>query len=408
MLDLATLTRRAALLWGRRTALVFDETGVQLSFQEIDAGSNRVANALHESGVQVGDRVALMLRNRPEFPLAWLGIIKAGAVMVPLNVYYRSVDAGYLINHAGVGAVLCEQDLVEIVTAAAPHLASGGKIFSVSDPTPGGLALRIRDAATEPPPHTVTAESPANIQYTSGTTGKPKGCMLSNAFFAQVAQRASIAQLGLDETDVLLTSQPFYYGDPQWNLALGLLVGAKLVVLDRFHPSTFWAKVRSYEVTWFYCLGVMPKLLLKTPVHQGERSHRVRWVTCSGIPARDHADIEERWGVPWYELYGMTESGLDITVAPEDHDTLVGSGCVGRPMANREFRVVGPDDRPLAYNETGELILRGTGLMDGYYRDPDATARTFRNGWLHTGDLGRMDERGLVYFSRSQKGHDSA
>ena len=400
--DLPTLTHRAALRWGRRTALVFDEFDVRLSFDDVDVRTNQFANALRALGVAPGDRVALMLRNRPEFPLAWLGIVKAGAVMVPLNRFYKPVDAGHLIDHAGVATVICEDDLVEVVMRAAPGLSESGRIFTVGGPDTA-FEDRVRLASSAPMQTMATAESLANIQYTSGTTGRPKGCMLSNEWFLRFAWRMAVAQHGLSDTDVLLTAQPFYYVDPQWNVALSLLVGAKLVVLDRFHPSTFWSKIQVHEVTWFYCLGVMPKLLLKTPIDEAERTHRLRWVACSGIPARDHAEIERRWGAPWYDVFGMTESGLDITVAPEEHDALVGSGCIGRPLPTREARIVGPDDRPAPRNETGELVMRGCGLMDGYYRDEAATAETFRNGWLHTGDLARMDESGLIYFMGRKK-----
>ena len=402
VLDLATLTRRAASRWGSRTALVFDEYDLRLSFEDIDRLSNQYANALRDLGVAPGDRVALMLRNRPEFPLAWLGIVKAGGVMVPLNVYYKPLDAGYLIDHGGVGTVICEHDLADVVAKAAPKLLKTGRLFTV-----GGAQNKFTDtvasASRTCPDVQVLPESLANIQYTSGTTGRPKGCMLSNEWFARFAWRVAGAQHGLSETDVLLTGQPFYYVDPQWNVALSLLVGACLVVLDRFHPSSFWSKIQRHQVTWFYCLGVMPKLLLKTPRDETERTHQVRWVACSGIPARDHADIEQRWGVPWYEVFGMTESGLDVTVSPEEHDALVGSGCIGRALPTREVRVVAADGRPAARNETGELAMRGCGLMDGYHRDAKATAETFRNGWLHTGDLARMDESGLVYFMGRKK-----
>lgn len=400
--DLMTLTHRAALRWGPRTALVFDEFDVRLSFEDVDVRSNQFANALLAQGVAPGDRVGLMLRNRPEFPLAWLGIVKAGAVMVPLNRFYKHLDARHLIEHAGVTTMICEDDLAAVVAHAAPRLSESGRIFTVGGPDPA-FEDRVRSASPAPVQTAVTAESLANIQYTSGTTGRPKGCMLSNEWFLRFAWRVATAQHGLNDTDVLLTAQPFYYVDPQWNVVLSLLVGAELVVLDRFHPGTFWSKIKAHGVTWFYCLGVMPKLLLKTPVDETERTHRLRWVACSGIPARDHASIEQRWGVPWYEMFGMTESGLDITVAPEEREALVGSGCIGRAMPTREVRIVGPDDRPTPRNETGELVMRGCGLMDGYYRDEAATAETFRNGWLHTGDLARMDDSGLVYFMGRRK-----
>ena len=184
---------------------------------------------------------------------------------------------------------------------------------------------------------------------------------------------------------------------------MALLSGSTLVVLDRFHPSTFWRKVRDHRVTWFYCLGVMPKLMLNTPPSPLDRDHFVRRVVCSAIPRTDHAAIEARWGVPWYEAFGMTESGLDIAVELADHDETVGTGCIGTPMPGREVRVVDAQDRPVPAGMPGELVLRGVGLMDGYYRNPSATAGAFRNGWLHTGDVVRCDERGRFHYVSRMK-----
>jgi len=174
-------------------------------------------------------------------------------------------------------------------------------------------------------------------------------------------------------------------------------------VLDRFHPSTFWHRVRTHRVTWFYCLGVMPKLMLNTPPSPLDREHSVKRVICSAIPRSDHAAIEARWGVPWYEAFGMTESGLDVAVELADHDEAVGTGCIGTPMPGREARVVDADDRPVPAGTAGELVLRGVGLMDGYYRNPAATADAFRNGWLHTGDVVRCDERGRFHYLSRMK-----
>jgi crotonobetaine/carnitine-CoA ligase len=127
-----------------------------------------------------------------------------------------------------------------------------------------------------------------------------------------------------------------------------------------------------------------------------DRNHRVRFVTCSAIPPELHAKLEERWGVPWYEAFGMTESGGDIAVWPEEHDELVGSGCIGRPLPHKEARIVDEADCPVPRGAVGELVVRGPGMMDGYYKDEEATRALFRNGWLHTGDRATMDEAGRI------------
>jgi crotonobetaine/carnitine-CoA ligase len=202
----------------------------------------------------------------------------------------------------------------------------------------------------------------------------------------------------LNADDTMLTAQAFSYIDPQWNVVAALLAGAHLVILDAFHPSTFWAKVREHDVTYFYCLAAMPNLLLKMPADALDRSHRVRVVQCSAIPPARHAEIEQRWGVKWYEAFGMTETGADLRVTDVDHDELVGSGCAGGATRAREARIVDALDLPVPRGEVGELVLRGAGLMDRYEGDPEATAAAFRGGWFHTGDLARMDDAGRVYL----------
>ena len=407
VLDIVTAMHRAGARWPDRAAFVFDETGESLSFSELAACVDRMAAALAGSGIRAGDHVAIMLPNRVEWPLAWLGLAKVGAVMVPVNTGYRTVDAGFVLRHAGVRAVVTMREFVPLLLAVRADIGAEFRLLCVDgDADHDALDLGALVEAHEsdaPPVVEIDSHTLVNIQYTSGTTGEPKGCMLSHSWFMRFAWRVMVMHEGLDATDTILTSQPFYYVDPQWNLAVALLSGATLVVLDRFHPSTFWHKVRSYRVTWFYCLGVMPKLMLDTPPSPLDGEHSVKRVVCSAIPKADHADIESRWGVPWYEAFGMTESGLDIAIELADHGDAVGTGCIGTPMPGREARVVDPEDRPVPTETPGELVLRGVGLMDGYYRNPAATADAFRNGWLHTGDVVRCDERGRFYYLTRMK-----
>ena len=384
------LCRHAAAAWPDRTALVFDETGAELTFAEIDARSDRIAAILAARGVAPGDRVAVMLRNGPDFPLAWLGIAKAGAAMVAVNVFYKTADAGYLLSHSGARLVITSDEFVGLLAEVSDAADAPLDILSVAE-----LAAA---APAAPPAVEVGSNALANIQYTSGTTGQPKGVMQSHFMWGDFARRIATLHEGLSADDVILTAQPFYYMDPQWNVATVLLTGARLIVLDRFHPSTFWDRVRAHRVTWFYCLGVMPKLLLKQPPASNDRDHDVRRVLCSAIPAADHAAIEARWGVPWFETFGMTETGVDLVVPLDEHDICVGSGCIGRPVPGREACILDADGAPLPPGEVGELALRGLGMMDVYFRNPEATAAAFRGGWLHTGDLARIDVDGRIFF----------
>ncbi|HWD04134.1 MAG TPA: ATP-dependent acyl-CoA ligase [Amycolatopsis sp.] len=397
---LPALVTQAAQRWPVRTAWIFDATGGRFTFADVDEHSDRFAAALHELGVRPGDRVAVMLRNEPEFPLLWLALAKLGAVLVPVNTNYREFDGAHVLRHSGARFAVAAEEFVELLEKIAPE-TSVERVL-----TPAALQTREWPSRLEPAvPLTtqVVPEQPVNIQYTSGTTGAPKGCVLPHRYWTTLAHSLATDFPAVGEQDVLLTAQPFHYIDPQWNVALGLAGGATLVVLDRFHPSTFWAKVREHGVTWFYCLGLMPTLLLRQPPHPADHNHRVRAICASAIPPELHAELEQRWGVPWYEAFGMTETGGDIRVSEADHDVAVGTGCIGRPSRDREVMIAGDDGKPLPRGETGELLVRGVGLMHGYHDDPEATARAFAGGWFHTGDLARMDARGRVFFAGRTK-----
>lgn len=360
----------AARQWPDRPAWTFapeDAPAETVSFHQVARRSAAYAQALRERGVQPGDRVAVMLDNGIEFPLVWLALMRVGAAMVPLNVRYRSADVGHVVADSGA-------ELAVTSPAYADLLGTVTVVALVDDLVPVG------EWAQGP----LDPGSPVNVQYTSGTTGHPKGCVLSHRYWTTLGTSMLREFPYVVPSDVMLTAQPFFYLDPQWNVVTALMAGAHLVVLDGFHPSTFWAQVREHEVTYFYCLAAMPTLLLKMPPSPADREHRVRAVQCSAIPPALHADLEARWGVPWFEAFGMTETGADIRVSPEDHDELVGSGCLGRPATHREVRL----------DEAGQMWLRGPGMMDGYLGHPDP----FVDGWFPTGDLARLDDQGRVYL----------
>ena len=380
--------RRAADLWPDRTAWIFDlregpEESATLTFAEIAATSDRIARHLRARGVRAGDRVAVLLRNRPEAALTWLALARLGAACVPLNTRLRREDAGW---------ILAKSRAVALVTT--PELAGGIAPVSIPVVDVATFADMAPDYAPLPDVH--DPDDIVNVQFTSGTTGHPKGCLLSHRYWLHLASSLVDGFPRLTPDDRMLTAQAMSYMDPQWNLAASLVSGASLVVLDGFHPSSFWDRVREHGVTYFYCLASMPVLMLTTAPDSRDRDHRVRVIQCSAIPPARHAELEERWGTPWFEVFGMTETGGDIHVTDLEHDSLVGSGAIGVAKPGREARIVDADGADLPADAMGELLLRGPGMMSGYDDEPEATAEVFRGGWLHTGDLARRDEAGVI------------
>lgn len=395
--SLGALVRERAATHGPRDLLRFE--GRALTFAEVDRRSDQVAAWLQAHEVRAGDRVAVMMPNGFEFPVCWLGIAKAGAVMVPLNVQYRATDLAYTLGDAGASLVLAAPEFLPLLEETRPRCPAIREILAVPAGTMAGdtALAAVLDALPVGVPLSVTPGDLLNIQYTSGTTGEPKGCMLTHEYWLLLGARAArFARFGAD--DVSLTAQPFYYMDPQWNVAMCLVAGGTLQVLPRFSASTFWRSVRDGGATFFYVLGTMPVFLLKQPEDPAvERSHRVRFVACSGIVPQLHAAFEARWGVPWREAFGMTETGVDLMVPLED-TACVGSGSVGSPVDGKEACIRSPEGQALGDGETGELCVRGRGLMLGYWNKPDATAERLRDGWLHTGDLAWRDTRGQYHL----------
>ncbi|MDT4991315.1 MAG: carnitine-CoA ligase [Actinoplanes sp.] len=368
MASLVTVIERAAQRWPDRVAWRFDP-GATLTFAEVAERTAGYAQALRSRGVRAGDRVAVMLPNQAEFPLLWLALARLGAAIVPVNVKYRSADTEHLLRDSGAVAVVTTARFEPLLAT----LDGPPRVLLAEEIAPAdGFEQQPIDPATT-----------VNVQYTSGTTGAPKGCLLPHTYWLTLGGSLVDEFPQLSAADVMMTAQPFSYVDPQWNVVAALLAGAELVVLDGFHPSRFWAKAREHRVTYFYCLGAMPSLLLAMPADPLDREHRVRAVQCSAIPPTRHAELEARWGVPWFEAFGMTETGADIRVGPDEHDELVGTGCLGRPAAHREVLI----------SADGEMLLRGPGMFDGYLGYPPP----WRHGWFPTGDLARIDEHGRIY-----------
>src|SRR5580658_7850977 len=352
---LAEALDRAARTWPDRMAWTFDPGG-RFTFAEVERLSAGYARALHDRGVRSGDRIAVMIGNRPAFPLTWLALARLGAVMVPVNTKYQTADAGHVLRLSAAVGIVADAEFDELLGRLPGDLPALRQIHPVR------VLEEVAAAGGDAPdPGRPDPGDTANIQFTSGTTGYPKGCVLPHRYWTQLANGLVAEFPYLTADDVMLTAQPFHYIDPQWNVAASLLSGAELVVLDGFHPSSFWAKVRQHQVTYFYCLGAMPTLLLRMPADPLDREHRVRVVQCSAIPPALHRDLEQRWGVGWYEAFGMTETGADLRVTDRDHDELVGTGCLGGPVSYRRVRIVDAGDQPVPAGQAGEIALRDRG-----------------------------------------------
>jgi crotonobetaine/carnitine-CoA ligase len=308
---LGHLLEEAARRHRGKPLLIYE--GRRLSFEEVDRWVNRAANALRGLGLGHGDKVGVMLPNGFEFPVAWLAIAKLGAVMVPVNVNYKEHDLEYLLSDSEAAAILIDAEFLPVLEKVRSRLPRLKQVIVVG-PAPQGCQswLCLLEEADDRFTIAGFGENDLlNIQYTSGTTGFPKGCMLNHRYWLVMGKTVS-EFCPFYPTDVDLTAQPFYYMDPQWNLVLCLMHGIPLVVMHRFSPSKFWQTVKDNGVTFFYVIGTMPFYLLKQePDPELEQCHKLRLVMCSGIVPQFHALFEKRWNVPWREAFGTPGTGWE-------------------------------------------------------------------------------------------------
>lgn len=388
--SLPELVRLAAKTYQHKKAWHFELTGQTVSFSEIEWLVERVAKALADRGVVAESAVGLITENSLEFPISWLALSWLSVPMVPINNRYGLKDAAHLIEVAELRVVIAARKFLEFLeTLIAAHKLNI-KVIVAEDLLAEARQLNPIEPQKDP-------GAVANIQFTSGTTGKPKGCLLGHDYWLHIAHTLTSEFPNISSADIMLTAQGFYYIDPQWNLVTSLYTGATLVALDGFHPSTFWEDVRRFKVTYFYCLGMMPNLLLQMPASPDDKKHLVRAIQASAIPVSIHRDLVERWGVVWYEAFGMTETGADIFVGEADGPGLVGSSAMGRPRNHRSVKIVDNHNKTLGPNQIGNLMLTGPGMMRGYFKDPESTNSAISNGWFATGDLASFDERGLLF-----------
>jgi long-chain acyl-CoA synthetase len=414
MLNLAAQLEESARSQPRKPAFVLGESA--LSFAELDAAARKVASRLVAMGVEPGDKVALSCPNLPQFPIVYFGILKAGAVVVPLNVLFKEREVAYHLGDSQAKVYFCFEGTAELPMgaegaagfAAVPgceHLVAITADPAAQSSLPGapetlGEFLTQGDAAFD----TVqtSPDETAVILYTSGTTGQPKGAELSHA---NVFMNCVVCRDLLDyrRDDTALVVLPLFHSFGQVvQMASGVLCGLTSVLLPRFEPGAALRLMQRHEVTVFCGVPTMYWALLHTEppedVDLKATAGALRLAVSGGaaLPVQVLTDFERKFEVPILEGYGLSETS---PVASFNHlDRPRKPGSVGTPVWGVEMRIVDAQDREAAVGEPGEIVIRGHNVMKGYYRRPEANAEALRGGWFHTGDVGTMDDDGYFYI----------
>lgn len=387
------------------TASIYGIAQGDLSYAAAKERIDARAADFRTAGYGPGVRVGLLLLNRPDFVLDFLALNAVGASIVPINPDLRAAELEYLIGHSEMVAAVAVPERIADLQAAG---AAVGSALVATEPgaAPAPLDLDRSEMALGP-------ETEAAVLYTSGTTGKPKGCVLTNRYFLHAGDwyvgLGGLCDLGRGEA-VMLTPLPLAHMNALACSVMGMIsAGGCLVMLDRFHPRSWWESVRVSGATCLHYLGVMPAILMQAEAADTDRDHTVRFGFGAGVGAQLHAAFEERFGFPLVESWAMTEVGVGGCITANREPRKIGSSCFGKPGPDVEVRIITESGANAGVDEPGELLVRRAGpdpaygFFRDYLKDEAATAEVWRDGWFHTGDVVRADADGDLHFVDRKK-----
>ena len=413
MLNLAVMLEDSARRVPEREAIVFNDT--RLTYAQVDALANQVANLLVERGIQHGDKVALSCPNLPYFAFVYYGILKAGAVVVPLNVLFKGREVAYHLNDSDAKAYFCFEGTPELAMAEAGLTgfrdADACEHLFVIPADPTGEVVDGAEnylVATKDQPKTFAsamteATDTAVILYTSGTTGQPKGAELSHANIAfNVTTCHRIWELMQSDPDIHLVTLPLFHSFGQTvQLNAGFGLGATLVLLPRFEAKAALDLMQKEDVTFFAGVptmywGLLGALTDDVDVKRIAGNLRRAVAGGASLPVEIIKEVSARFGVQILEGYGLSETSPVATFSQLDKEPKPGS--IGTPIWGIEVRLIDDDWGAVEGDEVGEIAIRGHAVMKGYYKRPDETAAVMKDGWFRTGDLAKRDEDGFYFI----------
>ena len=388
-MGLAELLRKTAARAGAKKAFIVPG-GETITFADFDAEVDRVARGLMQLGVAPGDRVTLAMSNVVHFPYSYFGILRAGAVVVPLNAMLTGPEIKRVVEHSESKVVLTGGAFGDVVKSA----IEGVEIVTIEEWD------RLGPLGEVAPEIEIADEDLAVLAYTSGTTGEPKAAMLSHGnLHANLDQQMQVPEAHVTEDDVLFLALPLFhiFG---LNVTLGLLVmnGATGVLVERFEPVVTLGLIQEHKVTILFGAPPMYASWCATPGADQYDLSSVRLAVSGAapLPADVLREFRDLFGVQIYEGYGLTETAPTLTSNRMTDKPRPGS--IGKPLPNVQLRLINEEGHDVELGDPGEIVVRGPNVFQGYWRNEEATKQVLRDGWFRTGDIAVQDEDGYLYI----------
>ena len=397
---------RAARHYPDRIGVVYE--GTRLTWAQANARSNAFAHALLQLGVRTGDRVGIFMSNCHQYLEVLFGCFKLGVTAIPMNARLHPKEVAYHLNDARAVALVLTEEFGDDINSIRDELPHTRHFITVGRPAPDQLdyeALIAAAPAGGDPTVEVAPDHVAWLFYTSGTTGRPKGAMLTHANLVATSVGWAADLMPLSPDEVTLHCAPLSHGAGIHAVA-AVAKATTNVILKKFDPEAICQAIEAEGVTNTWMVPTQVKLFTNSPALDRYDVSTLQYVVYGGAPMylEDLKFAIRRLGRIWVQIFGQGESPMTGTylrreehVLDGDEETMRRMQSAGIARTDMEVRILDEDDREVPTGELGEICLRGPAVMKGYWERPEETERTLRNGWLHTGDLGRMDERGYVY-----------
>lgn len=386
---------------------VISET-MEYTWVEFNRQVNKMGNALMKLGVRKGDRVALCLPNSPEYLVTYFAIVKVGATAVPFNIMFKSPEILYIVNNSEAKLIIgLAGETMNKVLEIRDQIPLLEKVVVVGKSSIDGAILyeQILEGESEELKQVdCDPDDIVTILYTSGTTGQPKGAMLTHSNFYDNAELNGCYVLMVSDQDRFLTGTPFCHIFFVLTVLGPMYKGATIVTMARFFPDKALELMSKSKTTHFAGVPTMYIYMLQTYLEDPQKYDLQAWRFAqsagAAMPAEYISKVVKTFNVGFCECYGSTETSSTCTYGRLDHGK---PGSIGLPADTWEVIISDNQNHPTAQGEVGEIVVKGPGLFKGYWKMPQATSEVFTNGWFHTGDLGKVDEDGYLYIVDRKK-----